>query len=657
MKDNDHRNSNNSNKMKNNQNLNNNVEENSSGFRSSKIVERKLPLPSSLRSSRNANLSRNDHSSISKRRGFPSLKNRPIGSFVPRKQGDRGVKERNIKNGDHGALCNESDGSNDNRFSQSNQLNADHVLSGITVGEYKDAMQEIQSVLSPKSIAWLKERGTKKKLQERNQEKNVNNNCNNQNSLVESNNTMNEMISRTPSLANSVEDVVDDVVAEEHSAITVEAGSKDFLLHYAEANDSKIQLSEIASLLRSTLPRQRLAAAKILFESYIPQYNGLNVNGMIEIATFLLPSALRSNLDFLNMRKLSNSTNNLICTYCIRSLDALVMILSDSLEYDANYANSAYFMEDKYLSISALMKKKPLNRLNDIDISSPTIETGVNSSKSVQDDGKAFYDDPIWVLLTRFKIIPCFANIVLANKDFRRSQSRTLLLPECIISICRILTYAATRSVTAASVISNHEMMSELIYCALEHPIESNDLNSLFGPKVMVNALLKLMINLAQQSRSAANSKYFHSAMEYILVLLSIKQPSSQQTKTTRSLAIIFWRILLRYGLAIPYLPTFNTLATTSLSTILPSDEAATPEFLSSFALVCDHVNTILTIANIRFQKENTKHVSFDENCKNDSSYFGIRLTEEQSDTLRMAGVWFTTFVQHSLQFLMEIKR
>ena len=45
----------------------------------------------------------------------------------------------------------------------------------------------------------------------------------------------------------------------------------------------------------------------------------------------------------------------------------------------------------------------------------------MSDSKPATEDGAHFYKDPIWTMLSRFKIVPCLANLLGANTLYRRS--------------------------------------------------------------------------------------------------------------------------------------------------------------------------------------------------------------------------------------------
>ena len=591
------------------------------GVISERIVERSLPLPSTFKGN-SASKFKNSQT----KRGFPSL-DRPLGTFVPKSSTATSTSNiRTVIHDNNEPTSTRSVIVNDALDEQSSKNNATVVM-GMSEEEHNEAIQEIQSVLSAKSIAFLKARGQKKKEQEK--------------------------VKTTKDIGLTFLSHDD---AEEDGIDIEFAGTKDFMMHYVESSDSSIELSDIASLLRSSLPRQRLAAAKRLVQFYL-QPGQYSINSIIEVGGPLLPSTLRCNLDYLNMKKLSHKTSNILCTYCLQALYLISKLILESKGGKVCNTNphELYFMNDSIIQPITSTKL-----LGSIDISSPTIETNVNCAVPAEDDGTSFYGDPAWVLLTRFKIIPCIATILSANRILRKQKNNILLSPECVSSIIGIISIVVSRSVTASTVISKHNLMHELVYYGLEHPIYNSDLESLFDPNGNSCKTLELMISLARQSRQTAESPIFHESIPLLQSILSLKfneESRSCKAYCVRSRAIILWRTLLRYGLCISHLEAFSSLSSFSLSFSDPVPYLCVAEYLSAFTVVNDSLHSYINCKD-KYSKDDDRQrrVSFAQ-TKDQDDNTDLGFSPEEKRLLSSSQIWFAPFVTSTIQYLIKLKR
>ena len=543
--------------------------------------------------------------------------------------------------------------------------NADSMLSGMSRAEIMEGIAEIESALSEQSIAFLKARGRKKK----------------QTAQAASGQTRQEpardIISSSTLSPKSKENAAPEVdkgkEAEILSSIKTEedldrvysdfnvSGGAPVLESSApdiEAPGGMIQnLESATALLRSTAYRQTMLAAKTTCELLSKRMSairpgdaaqcGASTNDRASAADYpaLLPVALRCLLDLPQACR-----HEQLHSYVLQSLRYLVDLFAhpshrvstilDDIERNASSVYHLNFLDENIPAPPAAScyesgssKLSAAQKVEDSPVEGALYATN-SSAESAKKDGEAFYADPLWTLLSRMRIIPCLARIIASAKGLG-SES----LPEEIVtSICSILSMLSLRSPGAACAIAQHQtILPQLVDMTLTpgaHFGQAGESKESFlvNPRAALPTL-SLMCTLARQSRTVASqTEPFASIITTLHAILGISAETVEELAVQKH-CLLLWRILLRYGLAIPHLSTFISLATPYLSTKNETEFSLTADYLCAFSNVCECAKVITR-------------------AKTESS---IRLTEEQADTLAMAGAWLSPHVQQCVIFLKQI--
>ena len=603
--------------------------------------------------------------------GFPSL-DVPIGTFA-RKGGNKqtttrqpavvkdavalGSRSREESRQREGAGSGGgADGSN----------NADSMLSGMSRAEIMDGIAEIESALSEQSIAFLKARGRKKKQtaqatsgQQKRQEPA-------RDIISSSALSTKPKENAAPVLDKAKEaEILSSIKTEEEldrvysdfnasgGAPVLESSAPDI-----EAPGGKIQnLESATALLRSTSYRQTMLAAKTTCELLSKRMSAIrpgdaaqygapkNDRGSAGDYPALLPVALRCLLDLPQAHR-----HEQLHSYVLQSLRYLVELFAhpshrvstslDDIERNASSVYQLNFLDENIPAPPAAScyesgssKLSAAQKVEDSPVEGALYATN-SSAESAKKDGEAFYADPLWTLLSRMRIIPCLARIIASAKGLG-SES----LPEEIVtSICSILSMLSLRSPGAACAIAQHQtILPQLVDMTLTpgaHFGQAGESKESFlvNPRAALPTL-SLMCTLARQSRTVASqTEPFASIITTLHAILGISAETAEEHAVQKH-CLLLWRILLRYGLAIPHLSTFISLATPHLSTKNETEFSLTADYLSAFSNVCECAKVITR-------------------AKTESS---IRLTEEQADTLAMAGAWLSPHVQQCVIFLKQI--
>ena len=154
------------------------------------------------------------------------------------------------------------------------------LITGMSDGELQDARHEVESILSAESIAFLRSRNRAARQKQQNNTMHDNDNADD---AGNSTGALTEMTKKPPSDVKSAGAGVHLHVLESNAEV---AASEDPLRNKAvffvnkeetttvmdeSSSSSLIELSEIASLLRSSVPRQRLLTAQCLDRHYLHQ--------------------------------------------------------------------------------------------------------------------------------------------------------------------------------------------------------------------------------------------------------------------------------------------------------------------------------------------------------------------------------------------------
>eukprot|EP00592_Proboscia_alata_P022278 CAMPEP_0194401686 /NCGR_PEP_ID=MMETSP0176-20130528/313_1 /TAXON_ID=216777 /ORGANISM="Proboscia alata, Strain PI-D3" /LENGTH=384 /DNA_ID=CAMNT_0039198537 /DNA_START=127 /DNA_END=1278 /DNA_ORIENTATION=+ len=292
------------------------------------------------------------------------------------------------------------------------------------------------------------------------------------------------------------------------------------------------------------------------------------------------------------------------------------ILLKKNYNADALNLYSRVFMED---NIPAPSSQTSHNSISDSEENSGVIQKTYASSTSANTDSVSFYKDPYWTLLSKMKILPTISAILVhaakvdGKEETHKSPSLLNLPHESIEVLCTLLTNLSYRSLGASAAIVDHEHIVPILLRTLEvivpsaYKAISNENHTSGGAAVNPKAALptlKLLCVLARQSRDIAQTKLFESlftedgCLQPILASLVPVNgveyggiDENQFVWAMQQQALELWRILLRYGLAIPYLSAIlpHALPYVSSSTLAPSKHVSllTSTYLSCFAVIC----------------------------------------------------------------------
>ena len=521
------------------------------------------------------------------------------------------------------------------------------TVDGMTRSEIMEGVAEIESALSSKSIAFLRERGRKKRIDEaanKMKEQEVSQIAMRHHLVQTTNKAANGSVRKVDKNQEAVmlasiqtEDDLDRAFAIANPAATsvLESFAPDVTVNGGMIYD----LESATALLRSTSYRQSLLAAKTTFEMIKGRanvrYDSCDDLGELSPAKAdafpaLLPVAVRCLLDRPQPRK-----HLQLCLYALQSIRYLAdlfahashRVYTNTKDFDRN-SDSMYqlmYMKDEVPAPKASScYEAPLSQSEPREMDSPVdgaLYATNSSAESANRDAKAFYSDPLWTLLTRMRIIPCLSRIIVPVGGLVH------LLPDEIVSTtCNILSMLSLRSPGAACAIAQHKDILPAIVTLALSPGSSE--GGFVVNTVIATPCLILLCTLARQSRSiASQTDIYASVVSYLHAILGMRAENEVEL-TTQKWSLVLWRELLRYGLAIPHLSTFLSLAAPHLS--VESDLSS--DYLAAFANICECVKVITQ----------------------SKSDVGIKLTKEQANTLATAGAWLAPHVQSCANFLCE---
>eukprot|EP00980_Cylindrotheca_fusiformis_P002840 scaffold672_cov126-Cylindrotheca_fusiformis.AAC.41 len=396
-------------------------------------------------------------------------------------------------------------------------------------------------------------------------------------------------------------------------------------------------------LLRSSVKRQTLWAARVVSQTLHQRVQNI-VN---ETATgpkkqhdwpILLPISLRCLLD-----EPTGTHGGILHTYVLQSLYSLLLLLLHDIDERAVWVllfpdddertvarttDSQIFQDDfleDAIPTTPLETAYPSTTIQPLPTTAGVVKENANlttpvaaystssSSTSAEEDAKAFEKDPMWTLLSKMRIIPRLAQLLLANKNNRTTttaEQQPSLPEEAWVAACGILAMLSQRSPGAASAIVHHEALLPRIvdhcltrYYALDqtHSQQPQDkaearLRGLLQQAAF--AALQLLLTLARQSRVTAKAIVPH--MEEILPPLLLPHSSSLKDGDARSttasplehrlqqMAITLWRTLLRYGLGLGGFTTMLKLAAHHWALPPSHPHSLSTEYLTAVAQVLD---------------------------------------------------------------------
>jgi len=543
-------------------------------------------------------LSKNNNKAIPMHKnGFPSF-DIPVGSLTRRGRID-------AKTAQISKMESTGKGTKDT----TTQSQADTILASMTQSEIKESVAEIESVLSPEMIKFLKSR---KKVAPSNPKsssgiietnKQISKNDSIQQSKAQNQRTMSvEEKSRIGELLSNIKS------EEELDEIFVTTMG---INNEVEEIENESDLESATKLLRSTAHRQRILGAKtisellekrffdIITDKMIPQSNRLETDDSYPM---MLPVALRCLLDLASPEK-----HTQLFSYTLRSLHILVLLFSHQSNHvyftrtetvvrdDMSSLCQLHFLNDNVPTPSARLLYASMTLPNKDGDSETKIQgyySTDSSAESVEKDGKAFYKDPLWTLLSRMRILPCVSHII--------SSHPAGLSIESVTAICAILSMLSLRSPGAACAIAQHKsILPSLISLTLD-PDGNNVLTSTDNLKdngahnFVVNTniatpTIRLLCTLCRQSRSVVASLWMNLVMDHIIVILATAAESTDEWELQKW-CVILWRTLLRYGQGLSYTSTILPLSIHHLTSEYEQKFSLAPYYLTSYAVFCDCV-------------------------------------------------------------------
>ena len=499
---------------------------------------------------------------------------------------------------------------------------ADKMLANMSNAEIQENVEEIEGMLSPETVKFLRKRHLKKK-------KEVTVTVTGKVQFAdETNNTGETKILEKEKNTDDVSAILNNIISP--AAIMDDEGEE----------ESEIETA--SKLLRSTSARQRILGAKNmckLLDARVESQRSSTSSADSSQYPHLLPVALRCILDTPSPHK-----HPQLISYSMRCIYNLVLLFvppchrihSKSLEGNGNDPDIIFqqdFMCDAVPipSASELYSKEGL-QLEKSSMGDGCYATNA-SAESADADAKSFYSDPAWILLSKMRIIPCLSHILSAHARIANQSKDTnssLLSSETVTSICGILSTLCLRSPGAAVAVAQHQsLLPSIISLTLEPGSDRNERNFVVNTKLAFPTIYLCCV-ICRQSRSAAKS--LESLMERVVYIIASKSDCVEEHRL-QQWCIIFWRTLLRYGLALGYVPTILPLSVRCLacdSNANKSDEFSLGvEYLSAFSVICECVK--IATMHKGFQAEADKNV----------------LRDSDRESLGMSGVWLSSHAQN----------
>ncbi len=523
-----------------------------------------------------------------------------------------------------------------------NSCEADAMLANMSKEEIAESVAEIEGILSAETINFLRKRHKEKKMRQGVASKDG------YGTNVSDSNDPKKSVSFKVEQQAAVQEKED--AAKMLSGIKteeelVEAFAKSVGLNGENieetSEEEETELESASKLLRSTSKRQRLLGAKRTCEWLDERLKILTHDGRdpswVEDKSAnkysdILPVALRCLLDVPSPQK-----NFQLIEYVIRSIHSLTILFTPAehrLDFNAifekDYDDDAdvifqqEYMQDAVPIPSAskcYMKRNQQSKMERSSLGDGCYATNA-SAESAKSDGKEFYSDPGWILLSKMKFIPCISNILIALTRQSRDEI-PLSLAKIIRGICGILAQMSLRSPGAAVAIAQHsDIVPKLISLSLE-PGNPGEDGFVVDTKTALPVIYLFCI-LSRQSRSAAKS--LETIVETTTSIVASNSEVDEEVLLQRW-CIIFWRTLLRYGLGISHLSIMLQLSIVHLASDPNQRGCLAPEYLSAFAIICECV------------KITSMHKGFKEPTNSKT------LTESDRETLAMSGMWFSSHV------------
>ena len=597
---------------------------------------------------------------------------------------DRGIKD-------------EKRGNEISQLLDESERQAHAMLSQMSEIEINESVKELESSIPPELQLFLKQRGAAKRKQQQIQQSNASVSTQQHSyQLQEPVQIRCDEVAEKKRLA----DLVSSIKTHEELDVVYQAEQKQDVNfdHESLQSDKKLDagvgtqvgddsddFSLACSLLRSTVPRQRLWGARTVssrlqrdFERRIESFgNGKWKGSSTKFWPIVLPVSLRCLLD---QPPHHSNSGYLVHTYVLQSIYYLLALTvhpdhvvslhdwSRSLPM-VNTCFQSFYMDDAVptpLLRDCYQSTQPLKPLavgsdeearkagahaRDNNPNEAVAYATSSSSSSAQVDGDAFDRDPMWTLLSRMRILPRMAQLLDLSSSYSQSQQGpkqddpatfSRLPQEALVAIAGILAILCQRSPGAASAIVHHQtLLQQLLNNTLLRLVrlqnDENDNDDLGEKEHMKSAMISvsLLCTLARQSRVSA-AKLLPLVVDDIIPGILSQSITSKgcEMRLLQQWVLILWRTLLRFGLGLSNLSTIISLGAPHLALNQGSENLA-PFFLSALTQVLECV---------RFAKRKSA-----EEARS-------RIPEEDLDILSLAGAWLASSKQAALTRLSSHK-
>lgn len=535
----------------------------------------------------------------------------------------------------------------------------------MSTGEIQEAVQELHQALSPEMVAFLQQRGKSKQPAPLPMKQEpvpldpplTTMPASNSSEGTFRNDTSMQEKERLASLLSSIRTQEDlDAAYETEIRRTATHGSlQDPMMEDETKDDWEVAVR----LLRSTSSRQTVWAARGVCRHLQAQVRKVRFppeSGTATAATEPSPLEIPTTLS-VSLRCLLDApttTGLVLHTYVLGALEALLQLQAhpEHVVY-INPTNTTtttaittvcqeYFLEDAvatrppfecYPSAANDVKPVALAGVGEAAVAYSTS----SSATSAQEDGAAFTRDPLWTLLSRMKILPRLADLLLVHG---------MLVPvEAIQASCGILSMLSMRSPGAATAMVQHKTLLQtmLRQATLVPPIpdEKSDWTVASSGCVFLDPSraipgLVWLITIARQSRLVAASL---PVDDFLPLLLALDEGGSEEEQRKecemKRLGLQLWRILLRYGLGLTNLQTYISLSIPHLATVRPGPRSLAVEFSTCFA-------NVLHCAKISVKKLPPPT---------------MLASEQEQECLLSAFDWLSTSVQQTMEHLKKQRR
>ncbi|KAL7551417.1 hypothetical protein ACHAWF_017654 [Thalassiosira exigua] len=644
--------------------------------------------------------------------GFPSLDIAPVGAFTRRgKSGGISDSQKAIGRIEDRSRNNtppvKPDGSRDNtpplnRTGLADAGNgdgsaSDAMLANMSLDEIREGLDEVKSILSEKSIDFLRKRGRVRLAKAKQTESSepvilpteedephevstmhaesrmlhssldTCKTLTNREEIQLEENRSKEEKEKMAQLLSSVRTREDmDTVFEEALKLGIAAEMPSSSLGTVPGQEGMCErmtnLHMFTSLLRSTAPRQRLLGARGVCNVLEEDLRARSCSNYLDERESmrksyppLLPVALRCLLDE-SIATFQTSGGRLLLSIVLRCLHSLLSLFVHPYHV-INVSPSTLSSDDPFVLFQTCF-------MNDISHIPPSTELypptqikpvgegaacyrAESSAATAETDSKAFYADPAWTLLSRMRILPCLSDVLLClSTDYSMGLG---ISASTTGSICGILAMVAARSSGAAGALSRHQgILPFLISHCLSPSIgmmgkESDDSEKkecaathagLFDPEAALPALI-LLCHLARQSRDIAELQ-----MPFQTIIPDLQAILCGEAENDKELEVQIWslvllRILIKYGLAAEHVQSLIGILAPRVELMRPGNRLGA-HCLIFFATICNASRTVQLIEN-------------SQGCQT------LPTIPETNNTLHMTGIWLSSSVRNCISSFQSV--